>query len=299
MKQQSIYLAAIIALCSGSALAEGDCGDKRHDFRAGMLKKFDKDGDGKLNEEEKRAARVGMRQHWEKKKAEMMKEFDTDGDGKLSDEEKKAFREEFGKRRKGDKAGKKGECHDRKRLGDKVRKHLLEKFDKDGDGELSDEEHKAAKASWENKAREMREKFAEMKKKFMAKYDTDGDGKLSDEENKAMRDSMKKEWEAKKAEKLKLYDADGDGKLDEDERKEAVEAEKRKMMEKYDADGDGELSAEEKKAAFNDMMENNPMRLLHMMKDHHGKRGHDCKPGRRDGRMQRERPQRDRPQRGL
>jgi Ca2+-binding EF-hand superfamily protein len=45
--------------------------------------------------------------------------------------------------------------------------HILEKFDKDGDGKLSDDER------------------AEIRKEMMAKFDMDGDGKLGPEERKA------------------------------------------------------------------------------------------------------------------
>jgi Ca2+-binding EF-hand superfamily protein len=65
-----------------------------------ILEKYDKDGDGKLNEAEMKAFR-------EARQAEMIKKYDKDGDGKLNDEEKKAAREDFMKRHeaaKGDKA---------------------------------------------------------------------------------------------------------------------------------------------------------------------------------------------------
>ncbi|MEJ6559901.1 MAG: hypothetical protein QNL71_02450, partial [Akkermansiaceae bacterium] len=61
-----------------------------------MLKKFDKDGDGELNDDEKKAMR-------EAGKAAMIKKYDTDGDGVLSDEEKKAMP----KRRRGGPEGRK------------------------------------------------------------------------------------------------------------------------------------------------------------------------------------------------
>lgn len=51
------------------------------------------------------------------------------------------------------------------------KKAILEKFDKDGDGKLSKEEHQAA--------REAR------RKRMLEKFDKDGDGKLSEEERAA------------------------------------------------------------------------------------------------------------------
>lgn len=71
-----------------------------------ILEKFDADKDGKLNEDERKAAREAH-----------LKEFDKDGDGKLSEEERKA-------------------AHDAREA------KMLEKFDKDGDGKLSEEEKK-------------------------------------------------------------------------------------------------------------------------------------------------------------
>ena len=52
--------------------------------------------------------------------------------------------------------------------------HIIEKFDKDGDGKLSDEER------------------AEIRKEMMAKFDKDGDGKLSPEERKAAMEARSK-----------------------------------------------------------------------------------------------------------
>ena len=73
-----------------------------------MLKKFDKDGDGKLSDEEKAAMKAEMKKRRAEggakggnaeRRAEMMKKFDKDGDGKLNDEEKAAMRAEMQKRR--------------------------------------------------------------------------------------------------------------------------------------------------------------------------------------------------------
>lgn len=148
-----MILAALFVSCS-TALAWGEDapdvkkpegaaarGKGRPDM-AEIIKKFDKDGDGKLSDEEKTAAREAMagkgrpggpgagRPDF----AEIIKKFDKDGDGKLSDEEKAAAREAM--------AGK-------GRPGGPSREELMKKFDKDGDGKLSEEERAAAKAAFQ------------------------------------------------------------------------------------------------------------------------------------------------------
>lgn len=116
-----ITLGALIASCTFAAAQapERQKGQPRQ-VPPAVLKEFDKDGDGKLNEEEATAARTAMRERAEAFRKEMLAKFDADGDGKLSPEEAKTAREA--------------------RM-----KEMLEKFDKDGDGKLSEEERKAAR----------------------------------------------------------------------------------------------------------------------------------------------------------
>ena len=54
--------------------------------REEMIKKFDKDGDGKLSRSEQKEAKKAMA----KQREEWIKKFDTNGDGKISAEEKGA-----------------------------------------------------------------------------------------------------------------------------------------------------------------------------------------------------------------
>ena len=56
-----------------------------------IIKKFDKDGDGKLSEEEKAEIRKSMANR--QPPAHIIEKFDKDGDGKLSPEERKAAME--------------------------------------------------------------------------------------------------------------------------------------------------------------------------------------------------------------
>ena len=85
--------AAIAGLASAGATPEKEDGRKHrgHPGIKQLIEKFDKDGDGKLNAEERKAA-------GEARKAQFLKRFDKDGDGKISPEEKKAAAEEMKKR---------------------------------------------------------------------------------------------------------------------------------------------------------------------------------------------------------
>ena len=85
---------------------------------------------------------------------QMLEKFDTDKDGKLSDEERKAAREEFMKNRpqrpqmpgQPGAQGPQGPRGPHRGMMDpEQQKKMLEKFDTDKDGKLSDEERKAAR----------------------------------------------------------------------------------------------------------------------------------------------------------
>jgi Ca2+-binding EF-hand superfamily protein len=87
-----------------------------------LLEKFDKNGDGKLDEAERKEAAEARKGGMEKRHAEMIKRFDTDGDGELSESERKAAREAM----------------------EAKKKEILEKYDANGDGKLDEAERKTA-----------------------------------------------------------------------------------------------------------------------------------------------------------
>ncbi len=84
-----VGLLAVIAVSLGvvakNLFVEEDDGYRSSRERA-LIKKYDKDGDGELNREERRA----IEKDQEKRKFEYIKKFDSDGDGKLSRAEKEA-----------------------------------------------------------------------------------------------------------------------------------------------------------------------------------------------------------------
>jgi len=90
---------------------------------------------------------------------------------------------------------------------------MLEKFDTDKDGKLSEDERKAMRTEMDGKREQFRAKMLE-------KFDADKDGKLSDAEKAAMKEAMK----ARHEEMLTKYDANKDGKLDMSEMQTARDA---------------------------------------------------------------------------
>jgi Ca2+-binding EF-hand superfamily protein len=138
MKKFLTILATVMLACGLSAKPErperegGKKGGppEGRPSREEVMKKFDKDGDGKLSEDEKAELRKAManrgdRPGGRRPPPELMKKFDKDGDGKLSEDEKAELRKAMEARRK----------------------EFIAKFDKDGDGKLNEEERKAAMAA--------------------------------------------------------------------------------------------------------------------------------------------------------
>ena len=101
-------------------------------------------------------------------------------------------------------------------LGSRIPPFMVQQYDTDGDGALSDQEREAAHAA------------------ILAKYDTNGDGKLSRGERRAVRDAAHDAFLAK-------YDTNGDGEISSEER-DAIKAD---FIERFDTNGDGALSKDE------------------------------------------------------
>ena len=177
------FFAAMLAVTAATVsvrAAEQSAANTNFPSRAAMrpdlLKEFDKDGDGKLNDEERKAMMAARHAQMEKFMKAREKEFDKDGDGKLNDEERKAMMVELQKRR----------------ANGPQYQEMIKRFDKDGDGKLNDEERAAMMAELQ-KRRANDPRFQEMLKRF----DKDGDGKLNDEERKAMMAEQAKRMQQK------------------------------------------------------------------------------------------------------
>ena len=133
-------------------------------------------------------------------------------------------------------------------FGGSYREELLKRHDTNKDGQISDEERRAAFAAMRERGRQH----------MLDRYDEDKDGQLSADERAAMRADRAGPWKDKIREwQLRDYDLDGDGELDEKETAELKAAEEKfktamkgigKMFELRltDLDGDGEVTAEER-----------------------------------------------------
>lgn len=112
---------------------------------AALLKRFDKNGDGQLDETERAAAREAVGKMDARRpdgplREEVLRRFDKDGDGKLNDAERADFEQAREGMRK--KAG----------AGDgKLRERLIKQFDRDGDGKLNADEEAAARAEMQKR----------------------------------------------------------------------------------------------------------------------------------------------------
>jgi len=73
------------------------------------------------------------------------------------------------------------------------KEEIIKKFDKDGDGKLSEEERKAVGEAFKSRGRPGGPEAGNRpnKDEIIKKFDKDGDGKLNEEERKAAMEAMK------------------------------------------------------------------------------------------------------------
>lgn len=138
-------LAVVLFVGVASAQEENKKGDRGARF-AEFLKKYDADGDGKLNDEERAKATADRAKEREEllKKIDageipeaLLARYDANKDGKLDDAEKAKLKEGLAAR--GGPGGRGNSAE------------FLKRFDKDGDGKLSDEERAAAREEFQKR----------------------------------------------------------------------------------------------------------------------------------------------------
>ena len=223
--------------------------------REERLARYDLDGDGRLNEQERFAMGEDERRRVNE---QMLNQYDKDGDGKLSAEERA------------------GITNPQVRMAMRFQDLLLPHADLDGNGQIDPNEQQSLIASGQ-KVRAIgeqwrmnildtnkdgavspeEEQFAQQKfqaaavqmlPKAITWFDNNGDGMVDEQERQAgvekMADTAEQQiqaWTAK-------YDADGNGRLNEQERDQLIDGFKGYMEGLYfgqDGDGDGQLSVPE------------------------------------------------------
>ncbi len=173
--------------------------------RRERMKRFDKDGDGRLNNKERQAAMKalggsasdkrpdGTAAGRARNRGEFMKRFDKNGDGKIDETERKAMRTAFAKRNGN------GSNSDRPNT-DRPGAGFMKRFDKNGDGKLDETERKVARAAFADRqgatdrapSATKPDTGRVSKKGLLKKFDTDGDGKLTGGERAAARRAFEK-----------------------------------------------------------------------------------------------------------
>ena len=259
-----------VALIGGTAWAADDDArpnrpgdDARENFRQKMLKEFDADRNGKLDEDELALARQAMAQRRRGPNGpavdfrELIKRFDKDGDGRLDEKERQAAKRSFagtiaGGRRPGSstqgRPGAPGRPEDRALM--------LKRFDKDGDGKLDATELAAAKAAFANRpgrpdaarrpdgARPDTTRPASPRPggaplrggEFMRRFDKDGNGKLDETERAAARAAFAARQNSAGYPPVEPKPDKG-------------RVNKQELLKEFDADGDGKLTGDERAAA--------------------------------------------------
>jgi Ca2+-binding EF-hand superfamily protein len=212
-------------------------------FSPEMARQYDADGDGALSESERQTAVAAWREQW---RTRMLERYDADGDGQLSDDERRSAADAFANRTGEGAQAQDAEAQGRPGgAGDFQARIALQLFDRDGDGELSQDEQATA----DRFRRDITRTFEQLRRQAM---DADGDGQVSDEE----RQTYMAHWRVAGMQWLagarKEMDIDGDGNVSNDERRyyfrqarTSMESYAEKFVSPYDRDGDGRYSEQE------------------------------------------------------
>jgi Ca2+-binding EF-hand superfamily protein len=193
------------------------------DQRQEMLTKYDKNGDGVLDDEERAAMRADQRkqgQPWQQMAEKLAARlFEADSEGKLT-EKGKAEAKEF-----------------QKQVQDLGKEYDLRMNDLDGDGTVSPEERKQMAGEWRKQAL----RLIGLGLKYM---DTDGTGVITAEKRQAFADRLQKGVEKWADGFIKKYHP-GEGSLTETERAALLKGLREEIdgrVKKWDPEGNGRIT---------------------------------------------------------
>ena len=180
-----------------------------------LLKRFDKNHDGKLDEDETAAAHEAMLQEQMDRQAaatrapgggqfqaRLLEMFDKNHDGRLDDDERAEARKYAEANGLGP--------------GGAVREELMKRFDKNADGKLDAEEQAALQKFLQERRAQGDNTPATMREFLLHQFDKNADGKIDDAEMVELEKTMRPRMEANPTQ-LQRFDKNGDGKLDDTE----------------------------------------------------------------------------------
>ena len=168
--------------------------------RAELIKQFDKNADGILDETERATAREALGTRDPKRPEgqpdlssaevpEWIRRMDKNGDGKLDDAERAAGRAELAKSRPPQALN--GATNARPKVD---RQAVIKEFDKDGDGKLNDQEREAAMKSMRDRLQRspgQDQQSRTSRVEVIKRFDTNGDGVVDDQERTAAQEAVR------------------------------------------------------------------------------------------------------------
>lgn len=123
---------------------------RRPALRQWVKKKFDGDQDGKLSETEREAAKAAFKEKGGEIRTKVMEKFDADHDGKLNQTERESAKAALTARKGAKNKATRNDDAGNKAVG--LRQLLLERFDADKDGQLSETERAKAREARKNRS---------------------------------------------------------------------------------------------------------------------------------------------------
>lgn len=222
-----------------------------------LLKRFDRDGDGRLNEQERQLMsqevqkRAGQGNANRPSREEVIKRYDKNGDGQLDAQELAALRSQMAKTRDG--AGSRPP-NDNRREGTNNR-GLIERFDTNKNGRLDPEEQQKAREAMQRRQGNPQQRPPQpgnrqsgtSREQVLQRFDANGNGRLDPEEQEKARAAFGQ------------LQRRGGGQRG-SSRTQGIEPRDRKarldmsaLLEKYDANKNGRLDADERRLAMDAM----------------------------------------------
>jgi len=188
-----VLSSAVVAVMVVRAQEAGDtpAGGPPKIDRTEIIRKFDQNGDGVIDDAERQAARkalatsrpraTGTGEAPAAAKSERLRRFDRNGDGVIDDQERQGIRDELAKTRP---PGGTNLAAQRPPID---REALVKEFDKDGNGALNDTERKAAMQAMRERLQRATGTNAPARParaEVLRRFDANGDGVLDDAERR-------------------------------------------------------------------------------------------------------------------